>query len=155
MPGQEIPEELAVQADTPRALAQKLGIDADEFERTLERFNRFAAQGEDPDFHSGSRPWSVRLAGDPSLPNPCVAPLDKPPYYGVRLVPVGVGINSHGLRTNRDAQVMHVRGRSIPGLYAVGNSAALLDLGGGYQSGTSNARALTWGWLAGRHAAQA
>jgi succinate dehydrogenase/fumarate reductase flavoprotein subunit len=50
---------------------------------------------------------------------------------------------------------MHVRGRSIPGLYAVGNSAALLDLGGGYQSGTSNARALTWGWLAGRHAAQA
>jgi 3-oxosteroid 1-dehydrogenase len=155
MPGQEIPEELAVRADTPRALASKLGIDADEFERTLERYNRFAEQGEDPDFHSGSRPWSVRLAGDPSLPNPCVAPLDKPPFYGVRLVPVGVGINSHGLRTNRHAQVLHVRGRPIPGLYAAGNSAALLDLGGGYQSGTSNARAITWGWLAGRHAAQA
>jgi len=70
-------------------------------------------------------------------------------------VPVGVGINSHGLRTDRHAQVLHVRGRPISGLYAVGNSAALLDLGGGYQSGTSNARAITWGWLAGRHAAQA
>ena len=155
MPGQEIPEELAARADTPRELARRLGIDADEFERTLERFNRFAEKGEDPDFHSGSRPWSVRLAGDPSLRNPCVAPLDKPPYYGVRLVPVGVGINSHGLRTDRHARVLHVRGKPIPGLYAAGNSAALLDLGGGYQSGTSNARAITWGWIAGRHAAQA
>jgi 3-oxosteroid 1-dehydrogenase len=155
MPGQEIPEELAARAGTPRALAEKLGIDADEFERTLERFNRFAAQGQDPDFGAGSRPWSVRLAGDPSLPNPCVAPLDKPPFYGVRLVPVGVGINSHGLRTDRHARVAHLRGHPIPGLYAAGNSAALLDLGGGYQSGTSNARAITWGWIAGRHAAAA
>ena len=66
-------------------------------------------------------------------------------------MPVGVGINSHGLRTNVNAQVMHVRGRPIPGLYAVGNSAALLDLGGGYQSGTSNMRAITWGYVAGQH----
>ena len=48
---------------------------------------------------------------------------------------------------------MHVRGRPIEGLYAVGNSAALLDIGGGYQSGTSNSRAITWGYVAGRHAA--
>ena len=46
---------------------------------------------------------------------------------------------------------MHVWGKPIPGLYAVGNSAALLDLGGGYQSGTSNMRAITWGYLAGQH----
>ncbi len=152
MPGQPLPEELVVQADTPRALAEKLGIDATRFEATLERYNRHAANGEDPDFGSGSYPWSVRLTGDPDYPNPNVGPLDKAPYYGVRLVPVGVGINSHGLKTNRDAQVVHVRGQPIPGLYAVGNSAALLDLGGGYQSGTSNMRAITWGYIAGRHA---
>ena len=29
----------------------------------------------------------------------------------------------------------------------------LLDLGGGYQSGTSNMRAITWGYIAGRHVA--
>jgi hypothetical protein len=38
-------------------------------------------------------------------------------------------------------------------LYAAGNAAALLDLGGGYQSGTSNMRAITWGYIAGRHIA--
>ena len=69
----------------------------------------------------------------------------------MKLVPVGVGINSHGLRTDVHARVMHVRGHAIPGLYAVGNSAALLDLGGGYQSGTSNLRAITWGYVAARH----
>ena len=155
MPGQPLPPELAVQADTPRALAQQLGIDGDGLERTLARFNEFARKGEDPDFHKGSRPWSVRLTGDQSYKNPCLGPVEKPPFYGVRLVPVSVGINSHGLKTNESAQVMHVRGRPIGGLYAVGNSAALLDMGGGYQSGTSNMRAITWGWLAGRHAAGA
>jgi 3-oxosteroid 1-dehydrogenase len=153
MPGQPLPEGLVVQAETPRELAAKLGIDPDGLERTLERWNRYAAQGEDPDFGKGSMPWAVRLVGDLSYENPNVGPLDKPPYCGVRLVPVSVGINSHGLAWNTDAQVMHVRGRPIAGLYAVGNSAAIVDLGGGYQSGTSNCRAVTWGYVAGRHAA--
>jgi hypothetical protein len=48
---------------------------------------------------------------------------------------------------------VHVRGHAIPGLYAVGISAALLDLGAGYQSGTSNMRAITWGYVAGHHVA--
>jgi 3-oxosteroid 1-dehydrogenase len=155
MPGQEIPEQLAVRADSPRALALQLGIDPDGLERTLERYNEHARKGEDPDFDSGHYPWTIRLVGDPSYPNPNVGPIDKPPYYGVRLVPVGVGINSHGLRTNADAQVLHVRGHPIRGLYAAGISAALLDLGGGYQSGTSNMRAITWGYVAGHHAAGA
>lgn len=153
MPGMEIPEALAVRADTPRALAEKLGVDPDGLERTLERFNARARDGEDPDFGAGHYPWAQRLVGDMSYPNPNVGVVEKPPFHGVRLVPVGVGINSHGLRTDEHARVMHVRGRPIPGLYAVGISAALLDLGGGYQSGTSNMRAITWGYVAGRHAA--
>jgi len=154
MPGSEIPEELAARADTPRALAEALGVDPDGLEATLERFNAHAARGEDPDFGMGHFPWTRGLAGDPSYPNPNVGPVDKPPFYGVRLVPVGVGINSHGLRTDTDARVVHVRGHAIPGLYAVGMSAAPLDLGGGYQSGTSNMRAIAWGYLAGHHAAR-
>ena len=155
MPGQPLPPELVAQAETPRELAQRLGIDADGLERTLARFNEFARKGQDPEFRKGSRPWSVRLTGDQSYPNPCLGPVERPPFYGVQLVPVSVGINSHGLKTNECAQVMHLRGRPIPGLYAVGNSAALLDMGAGYQSGTSNMRAITWGWIAGRHAAGA
>ncbi len=153
MPGMEIPEELAKKADTPRELAEKLGIPADAFEKTLERFNQFAEKGEDPDFDAGHFPWSNRLAGDPSYPNPNLGVVNKAPFYGVKLSPVGVGINSHGLRTNGDGQVVHVRGHAIPGLYAVGLSACILDLGGSYQSGTSNMRAITWGYIAGRHVA--
>jgi len=67
---------------------------------------------------------------------------------------VGVGINAVGLRTDENGQVMHVRGNPIPGLYAVGNSAAALDTGAGYQSGLSNLRGMTWGYIAGQHAAQ-
>ena len=47
-------------------------------------------------------------------------------------------------------------GSIFGGLDGAGNapgSAALLDLGGGYQSGTSNMRAITWGYIAGNHAA--
>ena len=98
-------------------------------ERTLVRFNEAAKKGEDPDFDRGSFAWSVRLVGDLDYPNPNLGPLDKPPYYGVRLVPVSVGINSHGLKTDTHAQVVHVRGHAISGLYAVGNSAALRDMG--------------------------
>jgi len=154
MPGQEIPEELAVKADSPRELAGKLGVDPDGLEETLSEFNRHAEKGEDPAFDVGHFPWAIRLVGDESYPNPNLGTVKKPPFYGVRLVPVGVGINSTGLDWNEHAQVLHVRGHPIPGLYTVGVSAAPLDLGGGYQSGTSNVRAITWGFVAGRHLAE-
>jgi len=154
MPGMEAPEEVLARAATPRELAAKLGIEPDGLEATIARFNKHAAEGVDPDFKRGSYPWAAMMTGDKSRPNPNLGPLDKPPYYGVRLVPVGVGVNSVGLETNASAQVVHVRGHAIAGLYACGNSAAALDTGAGYQSGLSNARGMTWGFIAGRHAAR-
>jgi 3-oxosteroid 1-dehydrogenase len=71
----------------------------------------------------------------------------------LKLRVVSAGINAAGLRVNAHAQVMHVRDRPIPGLYAVGNAAAPLDIGAGYQSGLSNLRGLVGGFLAGQHAA--
>ena len=154
LPGMEAPEDVLARAATPRELAAVLGIDPDGLEATIARFNVHAAEGVDPDFGRGSYPWAAMMTGDKTRPNPNLGPLDRPPYYGVRLLPVGVGINSVGLETNAFAQVMHVRGRAIPGLYACGNSAAALDTGAGYQSGLSNLRGMTWGWIAGRHAAR-
>jgi 3-oxosteroid 1-dehydrogenase len=153
MPGQEIPTNFVERADSPSELASRLGIDANGLERTLHDFNEHAEKGKDPAFGRGRYIWANRLAGDPSYQNPNLGPLNKAPYYGLRLTPVGVGINSHGLRFDRDAQAVHVRGHAIPGFYAVGNSAALLDIGGGYQSGMSHLRAITWGYIAARHAA--
>jgi 3-oxosteroid 1-dehydrogenase len=152
LPGQEIPETVAVNAPTLRELAGKLGIDAAGLETTVARFNAFAMEGVDRDFGRGTYPWAAMMTGDKARQNPNLGPLDKPPFYGMRLRVASVGINCAGLKTNEDAQVMHVRGRPIPGLYAVGNSAAPLDIGAGYQSGLSNLRGLVGGYLAGRHA---
>jgi 3-oxosteroid 1-dehydrogenase len=154
LPVMDLPEELVMRADTLRALAGKLGIDADGLEATVARFNKFASDGIDPDFERGTYPWARMMTGDPSRPqNANLGPLEKPPFYGLKLQVCSVGVNAAGLRTNEHAQVMHVRGRPIPGLYAVGNSAAPLDIGAGYQSGLSNLRGLVGGYLAARHAA--
>ncbi len=154
LPPQDLPEALVARADTLRELAAKLGIDGENLEATVERFNRFAREGTDPDFHRGTYPWAAMMTGDFTKGgNPNLAPLDKPPYHGLRLHVVSVGINAVGLRVNTSYQVLHVRGHAIPGLYAAGNTTAPLDIGAGYQSGMSNLRGMVGGYLAGMHAA--
>lgn len=153
MPGDDIPEELAKKAETPRKLAEKLGIDADQFESTIARYNNLCEAGIDEDFGRGTYPSPVTFMGDMSRENPTMGPLNKPPFRGIPLVPVSFGVNSGGLKTNIHAQVVHVRGNAIKGLYAVGNSAAPLDSGAGYQSGLANMRGIAWGFVAAHHAA--
>jgi 3-oxosteroid 1-dehydrogenase len=62
--------------------------------------------------------------------------------------------NSIGLVTTGDAQVIHLRGDAIPGLYACGDVVALEHVGVGFQAGLPLAGAMTFGWLAAQHAAQ-
>ncbi len=156
LPGMPIPDSFAVKADTPAALADKLGVDAAGLEATLARFNQYAETGVDPDFGRGDYPWAAMMTGDRRRsPNQNLGPVCEPPFYGLPLRAVGVGVNAVGLRTDALARVQHLRGHPIEGLYAVGNAAAALDLGAGYQSGLSNARGITWGYIAGRHAAGA
>ncbi len=154
MPGDDIPEEFAAKADSPRELAEKLGINADQFEITIERFNRRCEEGFDKDYGRGSYPSPVTFLGDMSRENPTMGPINKPPYRGLPLVPVSFGVNAGGLKTNVNAQVVHVRGNPIKGLYAVGNSAAPIDTGAGYQSGLANMRGIAWGYIAANHAAE-
>ena len=56
-------------------------------------------------------------------------------------------------KTIRGFNVVGWDEQPIPGLYAAGNSAARMESGAVMQSGVSNARGMTYGWLAGRHAA--
>ena len=49
-PGQPDPD-WVVKADSIRELAEAVGLDPDALEATVERFNSFAAEGVDPDFH--------------------------------------------------------------------------------------------------------
>ena len=152
MPGDEIPETFAEKAVTLRELAEKLGINADQFEATIEHYNKLCEKGVDEDFGRGTIPWATKMVGDPSYKNPNMGPINKPPFRGLQLVPLNSGVNSCGLKINTNAQVMHVRGKPIKGLYAAGNSAAHIDTGAGYQSGIANLRGITWGYVAAHYA---
>ncbi len=151
-PGDDIPDTVVCKADTLEELAEMLGINGKNLVATVERFNKFAEEGVDHDFGRGEYPWGHKMSGDINFKNPNMGPLNKAPYYGMKLVPVNCGINATGLKTNEFAQVIHLRGNPIKGLYAAGNSAAQLDIGSGYQSGIANTRGLVWGYIAAHHA---
>jgi succinate dehydrogenase/fumarate reductase flavoprotein subunit len=138
--------------DTVRGLAEACGIDAAGLERTIGEFNGPAQRGEDPEFQRGSDAFQ-RFTGAPGhKPNPCVAPLDKPPFYAVRIIPSELGTFA-GIQTNANAQVTGGDGRPIMGLYAVGNDAASV-MGGTYPgAGSTIGPAMTFGYIAGRHLA--
>ena len=149
-PGQDPPDWL-IRNSTIKGLAQDLSIDSGGLTKTIQRFNRFAAAGKDPDFGRGEFPFANSVSGDLShKPNPNLGPLDHPPYYGLPLEPAAVG--STRLVTNEFAQVMHLRGHPIPGLYACGSASAHY-YGIGYQAGCELGGAMTFGYLAARHAA--
>jgi 3-oxosteroid 1-dehydrogenase len=155
MPGQDWPKGLGVVADTIEELAAKAGIDVQGLAETVARFNVNAEKGIDPDFHRGEQPWGVWMTGDKThTPNPNLGPLVKPPFYAVKMSRMGAtGIPAAGLKIDRNANVVGWDEQPIPGLYAAGNSVARMETGAVMQSGVSNARGMTHGWLAARHAA--
>lgn len=133
-------------------LAAKAGIDAAALERTVAAFNEPAKRGEDPAFRRGSTSYN-RSLGDPLVtPNPCVAPLERPPFYAVKVVPGDLGTFA-GLRGDAQAQVLDRDGAPIPGLYAAGNDLASV-MGGNYPGGgITLGPAMTFGWIAAHHLA--
>ncbi|MFO1413908.1 MAG: FAD-dependent oxidoreductase [Burkholderiales bacterium] len=137
---------------TIEALAAACGIDPQALRRTVEHYNEGARRGEDPDFGRGSTPYNRKM-GDPShAPNPCVAPIEHAPFYAVKVEPGCFGTFA-GLQTDAHAQVVDRAGQPIPGLYAVGTDMASV-MGGHYPSGGINlGPAMTFGYIAGRHAA--
>jgi len=153
-PGQEWPTGFGAKANTIVELAQKIGVDATGLEETVARFNVNAEKGVDPDFGRGTHPWSVWMCGDPfHKPNPNLGPLVKPPFFAVELKRMGgTAIPSAGLLTDQHSRVMGWNDKPIDGLYAAGNSVARMETGAVMQSGISNARGMTCGWLAARHA---
>ncbi len=69
-------------------------------------------------------------------------------------MPPGAIGTKGGARTDGDARVLRPDGAPIPGLYAAGNVMAGVT-GAGYPgAGATIGAAMTFGYLAGRHAAQ-
>jgi succinate dehydrogenase/fumarate reductase flavoprotein subunit len=142
------------QADTLEELCEKLGIDTEGFNATLEVFNPNAENGVDPLFHRGEYQFDLISSGDATrtdLKNNCLAPISQGPFYGCEYVPGTCGTNG-GLRINANAQVIDVKGNPIPRLYAVGNTSGSV-FGDSYPGGGGTLGAgSVFGMLAGRHA---
>jgi 3-oxosteroid 1-dehydrogenase len=151
MPGQAAPDWL-VRADTLDELAQKIGVDARGLAQTIERFNGFAVEGVDRDHGRGESLYD-RFYGDPDhKPSPNLGTIEKKPYYALEVHPGAIGTKG-GARVTADAQVLRADGTTIAGLYAAGNAMAGVT-GPGYPgAGATIATAMTFGFLAGRHAA--
>jgi 3-oxosteroid 1-dehydrogenase len=155
--GQRLPAELiengaVKRGDTIADLARQIDLPADELMRTIERFNRFAAKGLDPDFGRGQSAYNDCL-GDPGYrPNAAIGPLERAPYYATRVLPADVG-TCGGVITNEHAQVLDQHDRVIDGLYATGNTTATV-MGRTYPgAGASIASSMVFGYVAARHAA--
>jgi succinate dehydrogenase/fumarate reductase flavoprotein subunit len=108
---------------------QKQPISGAVLQETVSRYNSFVAAGADTDFKK---------------PTP-LHKIEKPPFYAAWSTPI-LHDTLTGLRTNTNAEVMDIRGEVIQGLYCAGESQ-----GGFAQHGL--ARCLTFGRVAGRHAA--
>jgi 3-oxosteroid 1-dehydrogenase len=138
-------------AETLHELAERLGVDGKQLERTADRFNSHALQGEDPDFGRGTVEFVRRFAGDPAhFPSPVLGTVSEPPFHGFRLRFVGTGIGTSGVHIDRDGHVLDGQGAAIPGLYAVGSAAAHTTFGTGYNSGFALGRAITLAYLVSR-----
>ena len=163
MPGRFLPDRLVprlwfesgfiVRADTLEELAERLGIDQASLVATAERVSGFARTGVDLDFRRGDSLYDQHY-GDPTVsPNPCLSPLEKAPFYAMRVDPGDFG-TCGGLIVDTKARVLSANGLPISGLYATGNcTAGLLTTYPG--PGATLGPAMTFGYVAGRELAMA
>jgi fumarate reductase flavoprotein subunit len=131
-----------ISGDTLEALAAKFGADPSKFKATVSRYNEIVKTGNDPDF--GIAPQNLGNT------------LDTAPFYACESPP-DLLVCMGGIVTNTDMQVLDINKNIIPGLYAAGN------LTGGFWGdsypmsvfpGLARGKALTFGRLAGLHAAK-
>ena len=125
-----------VQADTPRELAEKMGIDPDAFEETFNNYNAFCEKGHDDEF--GKR-------------KEMLIPLDKPPYYGRKIGAATLCVVG-GVKVDEQFRALDEHNEPVPGLYVLGNTMA-----GRYgvdypfiMPGNSTGSGMTYGYLLGR-----
>lgn len=128
--------------ETIAEMEAALGIPAGDLAATLDRYNEFAAKGEDPDFHK-----------QPEF----LAPQDNGPWAVFDLSlgrAMYSGFTIGGLAVAVDGEVQRADGSVVPGLYAVGACASnIAQDGKGYASGTQLGEGSFFGRRAGAHAA--
>jgi len=156
MPDRRVPREwwdnVIYRSDSLAGLASKIGVPRDALEASVEEMNRFARTGVDERFGRGSFAYDQFLGEQGWKPNSSLGPIETGPFYAV---PVDLGDlgTKGGLKVNGSAQVLDKEGRTVDGLYAVGNTACSL-FGNTYPgAGATLGPAMTFGFLASEHIA--
>lgn len=128
--------------ETLEEMETGLGMPEGVLVATVNRYNEFAAQGEDPDLHKHPD-W--------------IAPQVEGPWAVLDLslgVALYAGFTIGGMATTVDGEVRRADGSVIPGLYAAGACASnIAQDGNGYCSGTQLGEGSFFGRRAGRHSA--
>ena len=126
---------LMLQGDSYEALAEALGIPADAFAATMEKWNGCVADKNDPDFGRTS----------------FAQPLDTAPFYAVK-VTAGIHHTMGGLKIDAQTHVLNTEGEIIPGLYAAGEVTGGVH-GANRLGGNAVADFVVFGRIAGQTAA--
>ena len=121
--------------DTYEALAEALEIPADAFAATMDTWNGYVAEKNDPDFGRTS----------------FAQPLDTAPYYAVK-VTAGIHHTMGGLKIDSETHVINTDGEIIPGLFAAGEVTGGVH-GGNRLGGNAVADFVVFGRIAGQQAA--
>ena len=140
-----------VSAGSISELAQKIGVSPFGLSATLQQYNADALDGKDSAFGKGETSVS-RFNGDASKhPNPCLGPVQAPPFYAVQVFPADAA-SCTGLRTDKDARVLDDTETSIDGLYACGNDMASVLKGAYPGPGATLGPAIVFAYRAALHA---
>lgn len=140
-----------LKAESLTGLAEKMGIAREGLRTTVERWNALCDDGVDVDFGRGQT-FYERHNGDLRLPQPNLGRIEKPPFYALQVYASPVGTKG-GPQIDASARVLRQGGEPVPGLYAAGNVAGRLVGPGVYGAGVTLGPGMTFGYLAGRHAA--
>jgi 3-oxosteroid 1-dehydrogenase len=153
-PGEPVLD-FVTRAPTIRELAEKLGVPADALEVTIAQWNSYVDEGNDPDFGRGNSVQDMWWgdAANRGTKAATMGKLSKGPFYAIEVTSGSLGTKG-GPKTDVDGQVLDLDGAPIVGLYAVGNAMASpmgMTYGG---AGGTLGPGMTFGYLAGRHAAE-
>lgn len=96
-----------VKAPTVAELAQKIGVPAENLEKTIKRYSEFVKNGKDEDF---GRKYNMKTD------------FTTPPYYATSTTP-GVQTTPGGVKTNSFMQARTTDGKIIPNVYVVGEAS--------------------------------
>jgi hypothetical protein len=134
-------------APTLEKLASQIGVDSSGLRATTDKYNSMCLQGVDLDYGKGSSEYD-QFFGDPKCqPNPNLGVVRKGPFYAIQIYPGDLGTKG-GLLTDVSQRVMRQDGSPIPGLYAIGNTAASI-MGRTYLgAGSTLAPAMTHAYIA-------